>query len=604
MNKYIYCLFLLSFYFTSAQSISSENLAKEYYKNGDFIKASELFSNIYKKKKSKRIYEIYVDCLIKTQSYDEAEKIINSFYKKQKNPTILIDLAKLYQLMGLEKKAIKTFDLVLKTAKETPRILPAVASRLYKEKKYLLSLELYSLIKRKIPKGSYNIQIANIHSHLGDIEAMYEELIELILTFPNYFQTTKNIIQRSITDDDTNKNNQKLKKLLIKSIQKNNSYETSKLLVWLFTQEKNFEKALDYEISIDKRLSNNKLDILELTEITLSNKDYFITQRGLEYVLNNSPLNSFYYEHCDLKLINLKFSILNDKMNSKSSEINKLIEEHKLILNKYTIKSETISTLQDYCALLTVNSNREAEAIEILNKIINENVLNNYDEALCKIELAKILTNSGEMWDAILLYSQVEKEFKHDIIGQKAKFEKTKINYYNGDFEWAQNQLKILKLSTSKLIANNAMKLSLLISDNLNLDTTNNTLIMFAKAELLFEQKKYIHCLEQLDELERTFPNHSLIDEVLLKKYLLFFKTKEYEKAIHSLNQICENHYHDILYDDALFYQAQLYEKILLNFDEAKKKYEELLLTCPNSIFVNEARKRYRNLRKNDFLKL
>ena len=604
MNKYIYCLFLLSFCFTSAQSISSENLAKEYYKNGNFIKASELFSNIYKKKKSKRIYEIYVDCLIKTQSYDEAEKIINSFYKKQKNPTTLIDLAKLYQLMGLEKKAIKTFDLVLKAAKETPRILPTVASRLYKEKKYLLSLELYSLIKTQNRKGSYNIQIANIHSHLGDIEAMYKELIDLILTFPNYFQTTKNIIQRSITDDDTNANNQKLKKLLIKSIQKNNSYETSKLLVWLFTQEKNFEKALDYEISIDKRLSNNKLDIIELTEITLSNKDYFTTQKGLEYVLNNSPLNSFYYEYCDLKLINLKFRILNDKMENESSEINKLIKEHKLILNKYTIKSETISTLQDYCALLTVHSNRDTEAIEILNKIINENVLNNYDEALCKIELAKILTNSGEMWDAILLYSQVEKEFKHDIIGQKAKFEKTKINYYNGDFEWAQNQLKILKLSTSKLIANNAMKLSLLITDNLNLDTTNNTLIMFAKAELLFEQKKYIHCLEQLDELERTFPNHSLIDEVLLKKYHLFFKTKEYEKALLSLNQICKNHYHDILYDDALFYQAQLYEKILLNFDEAKKKYEELLLTNPNSIFVNEARKRYRNLRKNDFLKL
>ena len=90
-----------------------------------------------------------------------------------------------------------------------------------------------------------------------------------------------------------------------------------------------------------------------------------------------------------------------------------------------------------------------------------------------------------------MYYSQVEKDFKHEVIGQEAKFKKIKIDYYTGKFNWAQAQLNILKQSTSKLIANNAMELSLLISDNLNLDTTQLTLQIYANAELLIFQNKY-----------------------------------------------------------------------------------------------------------------
>ena len=148
------------------------------------------------------------------------------------------------------------------------------------------------------------------------------------------------------------------------------------------------------------------------------------------------------------------------------------------------------------------------------------------------------------------------------------------------------------------------MKLSLLIADNLNLDTTNTALLAYANAELLFEQKKYIDCLTKLNELENNFPNHTLIDEVLLKKFHVFVKIQEYNNALNVLNIICEEHYYDILYDDALFYQADIYENIFEDTEKAKEKYEELPLKTPNSIFIDKARKRYRVLRTNNFLKL
>lgn len=599
---YTICFFIFSF--AHGQTSQNEHLAREYYRLGDFEKAAAIFEDIYKKKNVQSIYEKYLDCLIKIQAFTKAEKTIKNFYKKKKNPSILVDLGKLYAYQGKSDMADDTFEKSIKEAKKDKRFLSLVGSKLYKEKKYHFALKAYLLAKQENSKAQYFIQISNIYSQLGNIESMYKELIELLIEYPQYFQTCKNIIRRTISEDHLNDNNKILKNLLIKSIQKKDSIKVSKLLVWVFIQEKKFDKALNYEISIHKKLAENLLDIIELSEIALSNNELVSAKKALQYILNNSEPYSFNYEYSNWQLLNIEYEGLISEKIKKESEVSKLIIKYEEFLNLFNIKSETITALQNYCYLLSVESNQEDKAVNILNQAINNSKLNPYDVAICKMELAKILTKKDNVWESILLYSQVENDFKEEIIGQQAKFEKTKINYYNGDFEWAQNQLKVLKYSTSKLIANNAMKLSLMISDNLNLDTTNTALQLYAKAELLYEQKKYDACLKQLSEIEKDYTDHMLMDEVLFKKFNLFVKTGEYDNALKALERICSTYYYDILYDDALFYQAELYEIIFKDIPKAKEKYEEILLKTPNSIFVNKARVKYRSLRDNNFLKL
>tara|TARA_A100001011_G_scaffold385692_1_gene460151 strand:+ start:205 stop:2022 length:1818 start_codon:yes stop_codon:yes gene_type:complete len=602
-----YNLVLITFllaYLTYSQNVTDEMLAEEYYRNKEFDKASKIFETLYKVEKRKKIYIKYIDCLIQIEAYKKAERIIKSFYKKTHDPTILIDLGQVYYLQGDEKRGDENFNTAIQSAKEKPQYLPIIGQKFFKQKKYQLSLKSYELAQEKKQKASYSLQIANIHSYMGEIEKMYTELIQLLYNYPNYFQTCKNRLRLTISDDGNNENNQKLKKLLIKSIQKRDSYELSKMIVWLYLQEKAFEEALNYEISIDKRMADNSSEIIALGDIIFENKNYKTALKAFNYIKNKNDSKSYYYEYSQIQILNINYDILTKRKTRKNSELETLANEHKKILNTLGIKSETIFTLQNYCNLLAIYLDKEQEAIKLLNSVISKEMLNEYDQAICKMELAKILTQFGDIWEAILIYAQVEKDFKEDIIGQRAKFEKIKINYYKGDFEWAQTQLQVLKLSTSKLISNNAMKLSLLISDNLNLDTTKNALLLYAESELLFEQKKYEGCLKKLEKLELDFPNHSLIDEVLFKKADVFIELKEFEIALSYLNKICTQYYHDILYDDALFYQATIYEDILKNPIKAKEKYELILMNTPNSIFVNTTRERYKKLRPNNILQL
>jgi hypothetical protein len=70
-----------------------------------------------------------------------------------------------------------------------------------------------------------------------------------------------------------------------------------------------------------------------------------------------------------------------------------------------------------------------------------------------------------------LLYSQVEKSNKEQPIGYEAKLRNAKLSYYKGDFELAQGPSGYSEDGHLPRIANDAMDLSLLIKDNMAMDT-------------------------------------------------------------------------------------------------------------------------------------
>ena len=178
------------------------------------------------------------------------------------------------------------------------------------------------------------------------------------------------------------------------------------------------------------------------------------------------------------------------------------------------------------------------------------------------------------------------------------------MSYFQGQFDWAQAQLDVLKGSTTKLIANNAMKLSLHITDNMGLDTSATAMEMYAQAEWLIFQNKLDESYGVLDSMLIFFPGHTLSDEILYKKAEIQIKRKNYSKAAELFEEISTQYSYDILADDALFHWAELLEKELNNMDKAQQLYEKIILDYSDSIYTVEARKRFRFLRGDQSIEL
>jgi TolA-binding protein len=204
---------------------------------------------------------------------------------------------------------------------------------------------------------------------------------------------------------------------------------------------------------------------------------------------------------------------------------------------------------------------------------------------------------NGEIWEASLLYSQVEKDFKYEAIGQEAKFKNAKLSFYAGDFSWAKTQADVLKGATTKLIANDALNLSLIISDAIGIDTNELPLRLFASAELMAIQHKFQEAIARMDSINLLFSNNTLGDDINYAKAQIFHTQGKFTDTEIMLKNIVEYYPKELYGDDAQFKLAELYDKKINDKEKAKQAYQDLLTNYPGSIYTVEARKRFRELR-------
>ena len=90
---------------------------------------------------------------------------------------------------------------------------------------------------------------------------------------------------------------------------------------------------------------------------------------------------------------------------------------------------------------------------------------------------------------------------------------------------------------------------------------------------------------------------HSLGDEILYQRHHIAYARQQYDTAAVFLEKLLELYPLDILVDNALLDLGRLYEDKLNDPEKAQQYYEKLLFEQSGSIFVPEARERFRRLR-------
>ncbi|MCQ2266006.1 MAG: tetratricopeptide repeat protein, partial [Bacteroidales bacterium] len=268
-----------------------------------------------------------------------------------------------------------------------------------------------------------------------------------------------------------------------------------------------------------------------------------------------------------------------------------------------------------YASLLAFYKNSPEEAVTLLEEAIQNATRDAKQKNEYKVKLADVQLYMDNVWDATLLYSQVNQDMPNEEIGQTAKFKNAKLSFYIGEFAWAKSQLDVLRSATTKLIANDAMYFSLLISDNEEEDeeseegedeeepelfsgqNTNIPLQYYAKADFLLFQNKAEDAYQMFDSVISMSPFGTLVDDALYQKALILIKKKDFLSAEQLLKKIIDAHYTELLADDALFKLGELYEYDIHDMQQAMDCYKKLMRDFPSSLYVNEARNRFRTLR-------
>jgi TolA-binding protein len=576
---------------------NEEQLAAQFLGNGEYEKAADMYEKLLNKNPSSTyLYDNLLNCYIKIRDWNQAEKLVKRQQKRFSDQMIYqVDLAYIKQLSGNTDKLNKYLDDLIKNLDGSDSKTTQLAAAF--QKRNFLNEAIRTYLRARQLNGNqsiaYALPLAQLYGQTQNVSQMVEEYLNAIQQNPRIVGEVQELLQDYAVQPTYYES---IRTTLLKRLKVYPDNETMQdLLIWLYVQKKDFNNAFVQARALDKRYKEEGKRLIELGQIATQNQAYDAAINMFGYVIQFGKDKPHYLTARMNQLDARKQKIL-FATNHTQEDLLVLENEYKSFLDENGRYHFTARIMRDLARLYIYQLNRRNDGIALYEEIINQPRIDHKFKGTCKLELGDIYLLMGEEWEAMLLYGQVDKDFKEDPLGQEAKFRNATLSYYLGEFEWARAQLDVLKTATTQLMANNALELSLLIQDN-TIDSNEEPLRMYANADLYYYQMSFVQSIQILDSLTALYPRHSLADDVLYKRAQIALAQKNYNLANEFLKQIIKEHGSGIWGDNAMFMLAEMNHTVMNNTETAIEYYNQLLATYPGSFFTTEARKRIRTLR-------
>lgn len=584
-------LFLTTLLYTFLSFGQNTALADVFFNNGEFSKALLEYDKILAKQPHRTDYFIKkVKCHQELEQYNVAQRVLSKkLSKRYSQPQLFVELGYNYTLQKDSINARKAYNNAINILDKNPNYAHTIGQRF---ESYSLLSEAETTYNKAIAlnkNANFDFQLANIYGQQNRIEKMFNSYLLLIKKNKQNAITVQNLIGKFLSEDPKNKNNLLLKRALLKNLQTTPDTFWNEQLSWLFVQQKEFNKAFTQEKAIFKREGQNLNRIFNLGILTKQQGALETAQKIFSFI-QEQPLEK------NTRISVLSFLLEMKETTSTSSEYNSIASEYKNAIDSFGVNNSTLKLQLAYANFLAFKKHDITSAISFLKKNEKQS-LAKFDKARYQMTQADILVADGKFNQALLNYSKIQRHLKNNTLSQEARFKVAKTSYYKGDFDWALQQLKVLKTSTSQLIANDALNLHLLISDHINEDSLHVALKKYSKADLLAFQNKNPEAIVLLDDILNNHPVNKIIDDVLFLQGKLLELQGNHNKAKRNYERIINTLKESVFVDDALYKLAFLQLNVFNNTNKATEYFEAILFNHADSIHFVEAQKMYRKLR-------
>ena len=580
---------------------TQEQLAQHYYTNGDFAQAAELYEAMYKRAPNKFYYQMLFRSYIELEQYKDAEHLAERRLKQYaKELDLYVDMGRVLERRGEAKKAAKRYEAAVEAVGYDTKQIADLVQAFETAGRPEYAVKVYLEARKKMRNDYIYVgELATLYQRSGNYEAMMQEYFDLLDKQPKMVNQVQISLQKVLSETSNPKVVEGLRSALVQRVQQHPENHTYlEMMIWFSLQQKDFQFAMVQAKAVDARFKDlGGETLMRVANIAQSNGAYDVARECYATVAKKGKDGPYYFES-RVGELDVQFACINKNFPLENKQLRKLLNDYDAAFAELGKNEQTIRLMRNYADLMAYYADSLQPAADMLYDILDLPKLSPQDRDEAKLALGDLLLFAGEVWDASLLYMQVEKSNKNDVIGSMAKFKNAKLSYYNHDFLWAKTQLDVLRSSTSKLIANDAMELSLLISDNMEEDSTFGMLERYAEADMLLYRNMLDSAWDAFDGIATSALSHPLFDEVLLQKAKIRMRQQRYVEADSLLGQLAVMYAEDILADDALMLRGQLNENQLGDIDRARECYEKIILDYPTSLYVDEARKRYNSLKQ------
>jgi len=213
-----------------------------------------------------------------------------------------------------------------------------------------------------------------------------------------------------------------------------------------------------------------------------------------------------------------------------------------------------------------------------------------------RVELARIALRRGALVEARALFTSVEESERIGPAAEAARLELAYLDFYTGDAAGALARAQAMDANTAADVANDALLLRLLLTENVNTDSSTTQLAAYARAALRLRQGHAEEAVGTLDSLITVDSRHPVADDAAFLRALALRGAGRTSDALHALASFAGQHPESFLVERSRFLVAEVNQREAHDPAAARAAYADFLARHPRSVLAPEARARLRLL--------
>ncbi|HKJ44321.1 MAG TPA: tetratricopeptide repeat protein [Balneolales bacterium] len=605
------CLIGILLSYTSeaqAQIGQQYQLADQFMQEGKYEKAYNILSDLLEKfPNSYPVYDHAITCLIHLKKYNQAISITKKHLgKNYKNVVMAVRLGKIYHMAGDTARAFKVWHQTLQQNDKQVQTYRYLAETMQQSREYDEATRIYKTARKRFNNPQlFLYEMAVNYLQAGKNEEAIDEFLHLIKTdnsrlefveqqlrryndeyiYNSAIQATENADQRFSTDK---------------------SYQISlkRLLVWLYLQTGKDRLALNTAKKLEAMVKSGNYPVFDVAEKLKSNNKFKLASEAFSYYSQkqNHPLTARSLEE-DARLDIRWAQYLNDYNIDFSNRIDSLYHQAFQTIHHITQhypgyqRMPQILTLE---AELALNHIKDLKAAQKYVAQLQNTPQNKNSQKLVNYLKGRILLTEGNFNRARIYLTRSNKAAHSGPLADKTRYYLSLTDFYAGDYDFANIQIRTLEKVHTSLYANDALQLRIWIQDGKNRDSTYTELNSFAKAQFLVAQGQVNQALDTLYKYVLVPSYHPLKDDMVLYSVKLLRDEHPLTAFLVADKYLENEYYRGPLKERLLWERAQLASRIHSNKSLQKKllksdykpELPEYILQKKRDFFNDKVKKR------------
>ncbi|PKL80492.1 MAG: hypothetical protein CVV25_04080 [Ignavibacteriae bacterium HGW-Ignavibacteriae-4] len=435
-------------------------------------------------------------------------------------------------------------------------------------------------------------ELSKLYIAIGDTKGAINESLTLLME-AGALPAVEARIYALMQDDD---NLKIIDETLNDFIDKNNSnYMANELYSWYQTNLGNHKKALEYTINADDISNQEGRLIITYGGNAEQAGNTEIALEAYQYIIDQGKSNKFFTSAIYSYTRTLEAKMMFDKNLSKDN-IQQIIKRYRTIIEEFP-KSTTAADAYLEIARLQKDRLLDYKKSEETLFELTKEIPGAPQAGTAMVELSELFISRGDLVEAKSFLETAKARYARsnrdlsEIVGYRQAL----IEYYTGNLDSAEALFLVLSEVKDNDIANDVLEKSSIISDKYK---EEDKVKVFAAAEYDMIRLDTVSAITKYESIINELRNFDT--EIWQRSHLIlsdiYMARNNIQKADFYLEEFIKNLPDGVHTDKALFKLAT--NKVVAGENEkAIDLFSKILINFPNSIYLDQARLKIRELR-------